>query len=207
MSIVRHLGAVALGALLLAGCQTSGPEVTPGLGADLAGARRLLLVQGVDGPIPVVVDRVPAVLGGPAAEQDIATLASRAVSWSTTSFAPAPADPARPGAQLLLRFGESGASPEQVCAGRAPAEGNPDATPAHLHAVFCKGQAPIADAFGVAGGTDRAAAEQLVTRTTARLFPDYSSGGGGFPGISIFGGVGVGSGGSSGAGVGIGLGF
>ncbi|HET6467978.1 MAG TPA: hypothetical protein VFG43_06335 [Geminicoccaceae bacterium] len=210
MSTVRRLGALALAPLLLAGCQNR-PEVTPGPGADLAGARRLLIVEAVDRPIPLVVDRVPAALAGPAAEQDIATLAARAVPWSNASFAPVPLESGRTGTHLVFRFADAGAvRPEEACAGGAPAGGAgvPPPGPPRLHAVLCNGPTPVADVTGVATGSSRAEAEQLVTDTTARLFPDYGQASGGrYPGVSIFGGVGIGSGGRSGGGLGVGLGF
>jgi hypothetical protein len=199
----RRLGAAALLAGLLAGC-AGGPDVTPGAGADLGAARQQLIVSALDGPIPLVIDTVPAPLQGPAAEQDIATLIARTTAWANATFRPEPFD-GLPSNRLILWFADqASASPATICT-TPPPTGAVALDPPRLHAVFCRGSTPVADTIGVAGAGDRAAAEQLVTRTVARLFPDYSSGSR-FPGVSIFGGIGSGGGGSGG-GVGIGLGF
>lgn len=182
----------------LAGC---GPraEVATGTSGMFGEARRMLVLAAADGPVPIDVDTVPSVLGG--GEVELAQLAGRAVDWSNAVFTPAA--PGAQGAHLALRFASVPADPAAACAGAAGSGTAPAAGTARLHAIFCDGPAPVADAIGTAAMPGRAGIADLLEATLGRLFP---GGGGryghGLPGVSV--GVGVGS---DGSGVGLGVGF
>lgn len=193
--------ACGIGLLLLAAC--SGPEIREGSDSDPGAARRQLVVAALDGPIPLVVDAVPAALAGADGEQEIARLASNATRWANASFRPEPMT-GGPANRLVLRFAASGQeTPETICT-TAPDGTAPAWDPVRLHAVYCRGAVPVADAIGTASGSTREETALLIDRTVSRLFPEGSRGGfGGYPDLSIFGGIGSGGGG----GVGIGLGF
>jgi hypothetical protein len=202
------LVATACLALTLAGC-ASNVDVAPGRITNVTDAQRVLLLAAADGPVPLVVDRPPALLGGPSPEAALAGLASKGAANATAvSFRPEIGDGGGTGVRLVYRFiGATASEPGAVCAGQIPTSGEP-VSPPRVHVILCDGSRPVSDAVGVARKADAQATTALVYDTTRSLFPDTSSGlGGGFlPGISIFGGVGSG-GGRSGGGVGVGLGF
>ena len=201
---VAALLAAATG--LLAAC-SGGPELRSGPQANPSAARGLLAAASTQGPVPLVIDVAPgAFAGGPA---QIAGTASNAVAWLGASFAPespGAADPAR--RRVVFRFDGTAADPNDVFTSTGSAAGVPPSPP-RLLGVFCDGPRPVADVTGTATGTDVAAADELVTSVTDRLFPGSSEAGysRGAPGLSL--GVGVGSGGwgRSGWGVGGGLFF
>lgn len=192
--------------LLATACASpSPPPAAPGLGADLAAARQVLLAS--DAPIPVVVVPPPAILG-PSPDSTVARLASGATQWAAASFRPSSVPPVS-GPHLVMRF--SGADAIDGGGGCLATELAPpmQADPTRLRAMLCDGTMTVAEAVGVSAGGGRQAAEALVTDTTARLFPRLSAqdSPGGWssnaPGVSLGGWVGSGGG----SGVGIGLGF
>jgi hypothetical protein len=195
-----------LAGLLLAACAGSPPpSVEAGLPPDLAAARRTLLAS--QAPIPLVTVPAPAVLG-PTPDATVARLASDATQWAAAGFRPSIATPIS-GPYLLMRFAGSDAQDGGAGCGALPAAAEMRSDPTRLRAVLCDGMITVAEAVGVSQGGGRAAAEALVTDTTARLFPRLSaqsSPGGwsyGSPGISLGGWFGSGGG----SGVGVGLGF
>ena len=185
--------AIATFALLAIGVGAcgGGPRVTTGPGADPSTARGQLVAAAANGPVPLEIDRVPSVYkGGPA---EVAEVAARAADWLHVRFDPAPlgADPDRK--RLVFRFADAPGTPAEACTGRAPPGAVP--SPPRLHAVFCDGLRPVADATGTAAGPDLEAADRLVVATVDRLFPGRTGGGPyyGFPGVSVGLGLGLGS--------------
>ena len=200
--------ALACLALTLAGC-SSNVDVAPGRITNVTEAQRLLLLAAADGPVPLVVDQPPLLLGGSSPEAELASLATKGAANATAvTFRPEIGDGGGKGVRLVYRFvGATANEPGAVCAGQIPATGAP-VSPPRVHVILCDGSRPVSDAVGVARKADAQATTALVYDTTSSLFPNTSSGfGGGFlPGVSIFGGVGSGGGGSGG-GVGVGVGF
>jgi hypothetical protein len=176
-----------------------GPQVATGPQANPSAARGLLAATSARGPVPLVLDEVPAeFVGGPA---QVAGTASNSVAWLGASFAPAetaPLDERR----VVFRFNDAVRDPEAVCADSETRRATA-AEPLQLFAVFCDGGRPVTDATGTASGTGPAAADQLVAAVTDRLFPGNSTTGysNAVPGVSL--GVGVGSGGDWGLGTGL----
>ncbi len=194
--------------MTLTGC-SSNVDVGPGRVTNVTEAQRVLLLAAVDGPVPLVVDRPPALLAGPSPDAELARLAAQAANNATAvTFRPEAGDGGGAGVRLVYRFlGATANDPGAVCAGRIPISGEPPSPP-RLHVILCDKDRPVSDAVGIARKADTQATTALVYDTTRSLFPDTSSGFGGglLPGVSIFGGVGSGGGGSGG-GVGFGLGF
>lgn len=199
--------ALACLALTLAGC-SSNVDVAPGQITNVTQAQRTLLLAAADGPVPLVVDEPPLLLGGSSPEAELARLASEGAANATAvTFRPEIGDGGGKGVRLVYRFlGATATEPGAVCAGQIPASGAP-ASPPRVHVILCDGARPVSDAVGVARKADAQATTALVYDTTRSLFPNTSTGFGGglFPGISIFGAVG--SGGGGGGGVGVGVGF
>ena len=205
-SSIPHVVAAGLACAVLAAC-SSGPQVDSGPQANPSAARGLLAATSATGPMPLVIDTVPpAFAGGPL---EVAGTASNAVAWLGASFRPV-----EPGAadlaarRVVYRFDGTAADPATICTSAIPGTGVPPSPP-RLTAVFCDGARSVADVSGTATGTDSAAANQLVTSITDRLFPGNSEAGysRGIRGVSL--GVGVGSGGwgNNGWGLGAGIGF
>jgi hypothetical protein len=197
--------ALALALLLAVGACAGGPLVATGPQSNPSGARGLLAAASVQGPVPLVIDAVPADFPGGALQ--IAGTASNAVSWLGASFTPNPQAPLD-GRRVVFHFADPIRDPATTCAGKlGPAA--PPAPALQLFAVFCDGTRPVADATGTAAGSGPAAGDQLVAAVTDRLFPGNSTTGysNAMPGISL--GVGVGSGGwgNSGGGIGAGVFF
>ena len=190
--------AALVGLLALVAC-AGGPQVSTGPQANPSSARSQLIVASAKGPVPLVIDAVPADFPGGALQ--IAGTASDTVAWLGARFTPA-TETARDAPRLVFRFGEPIRDPAAACAEPEPAEA-PAAPPLRLSAVFCDGPRPVADATGTASGSGPAAADRLVAAVTDRLFPGNSTLGysNPVPGISL--GVGVGSGGGWGVGGGL----
>jgi hypothetical protein len=193
---------VILFGLGLAGC-ASGPQVATGPQANPSGARGILASASTQGPVPLVVDTVPVAFPGGASQ--IAGTASNSVAWLGASFTPqqnVPTDRRR----VVFSFADLIRDPATTCS-TTPTTGAVASTPLQLFAVMCDGTRPVADATGTASGDGVAAADQLVTAVTDRLFPGNSTTGYStpVPGVSI--GVGVGSGGGGNWGIGTGLFF
>lgn len=189
-----------LGLALAASLASCGPraDVATGAHGTFGEARRLLVLRAADGPVPYDVDRVPVELAG---EAELTRLVEEAVGWSNARFVPAAGGGAD--THLALRFGAVPADPAAACAGEAGTSA-PGTGPARLHAVFCDGAVPVADAIGTATRPGRAGVAGLVEATLGRLLPGGGRGYGGlYPGVSL--GVGIGSGGRSGVGVGVGF--
>ena len=74
------------GALLASAACAGGPQVATGPQSNPSGARGLLAAASTQGPVPLVIDDVPADFPGGAPQ--IAGTASNAVSWLGASFAP-----------------------------------------------------------------------------------------------------------------------
>ena len=185
------------------GACASGPQVATGPQSNPSGARGVLAAASNEGPIPLVVDAVPTAFPGGASQ--IAGTASNAVAWLGASFSPRQ-NVATDQRRLVFHFADQIRDPATTCA-TAPSTGGVPATPLQLFAVMCDGTRPVADATGTASGDSVAAADQLVTAVTDRLFPGNSTTGYStpVPGVSI--GVGVGSGGGGNWGIGTGLFF
>jgi hypothetical protein len=189
----------ALGALLAMAACAGGPQVATGPQSNPSGARGLLAAAATTGPVPLVIDDVPADFPGGASQ--VAGTASNAVAWLGASFTPT-AQAASDAKRVVFRFADPIRDPAATCAATTqPAA--PPAPPMQLFAVFCDGTRPIADATGTASGSGPTAGDQLVTAVTDRLFPGNSTTGysNPIPGISL--GVGVGSGGGVGVGGGL----
>ncbi|MDX6748907.1 hypothetical protein SH611_03715 [Geminicoccaceae bacterium 1502E] len=175
-------------------------EVATGAHGTFGEARRLLVLQAADGPVPLDVDAVPVALAG--GESELVRLAEEAVGWSNARFVAAPGG--GEGAHLALRFAAVPASPGAACAGSSDGTPASPTGPVRLHAIFCDGPTPVADAIGTAARSGKAGVADLLDATLGRLFPGGRGGYGGlYPGVSL--GVGIGSGGSSGVGVGVGF--
>jgi hypothetical protein len=187
--------------LTLVGCATA-PSVAVGPGSSPMEARRLLLTTATQGAVPLVIDRAPELLS-PAETAELAQ--TGASDWTAVAFEPiSPAEPAE-GVRLVFRFDDTGSSdPGEVCA-QATGPSLPAPPPARLLAVFCDGTRPVADAFGVATGTERRHVANLVIETTRAIFPGDRYESYGYPGVNVFGGVGIGSGRRGGIGVGLGF--
>jgi hypothetical protein len=197
----RARAALAPLALMLPLLACSGPSLDTGPTANPSAARGLLVAAAAEGrPVPLVIDRVPPVFPGSAAE--VAGTATGSVASLRARFAPVPAGSVDPGQRrLVFRFEDVPRDPFAVCSA-SPPRGNLGVPPVQLFAVFCDGARPVADVAGKASGSDAEAASWLVAAVTSRLFPgggdtSYS----GFPGVSL--GVGVGSGGGWGLGGGL----
>jgi len=190
-------------AATLAAC--TGPKVSTGPGADPSSARGLLVGEAAKGRVPLEIDRVPAVYKG--GEAELTSVVAKAVDWLHVPFDPVPYGSATDRRRLVLRFTPTPSPAADVCAGRAPPAGVP-VPPLTLHATFCDGLRPVADATGTAQGPDLEATDRMVQAVMDRLFPGRGGGPSyGFPGISL--GVGVGSGGGDhwGGGAGVGVHF
>ena len=184
--------------LALAAC-AGGPQVATGPQANPSGARGLLAAASTRGPVPLVIDEVPADFPGGAVQ--VAGTASDTVAWLGASFTPV-AEAAGDAQRVVFRFADPIRDPAATCADREQPPA-PPAPPLQLFAVFCDGARPVADATGTASGSGPAAGDQLVAAVTDRLFPGNSAIGysNPVPGISL--GVGVGSGGGWGVGGGL----
>ena len=195
--------AVALASLLAIAACAGGPQVASGPQSNPSGARGLLAAAATQGPVPLVIDRVPVDFPGGALQ--IAGTASDTVSWLGASFTPDD-QAAIERKRVVFRFADPIRDPASTCAGK-PDTGAPPAPPLQLFAVFCDGTRPVADATGTAAGDGPAAGDQLVAAVTDRLFPGNSTTGysNAVPGISL--GVGIGSGGWGNSGVGVGGGL
>lgn len=195
-----HVRPLAIASLLALLAACAGPSVTTGPGADPSTARGLLVAAATQGPVPVVVDAVPAGMTGGKAE--VVRIAEDALSWLAADLVPVAEGAAERRRRLALRFTGGPRDAGAICAGTARPLGTPP-VPAQLQAVFCDGPRAVADAFGTATGAAPTDTERLIRATLDRLFPGRSgyAGGGGFPGVSL--GVGVGSGGDWGLGGGL----
>lgn len=193
---------LGIGLAGLAGC-ASAPQVATGPQANPSGARGVLVAASNQGPVPLVVDTVPADF--PGGSSQIAGTASNAVAWLGASFTPQQ-NVATDRKRLVFSFTDKIRDPATTC-GAAPNPAGAAPTPLQLFAVMCDGTRPVADATGTATGDSVAAADQLVMAVTDRLFPGNSTTGYStpVPGVSI--GVGVGSGGGGNWGLGTGLFF
>jgi hypothetical protein len=159
---------VAALALIVAACAIE-PEIRANPDSNLTAARRLLAERSAVGPVHVVIERPPALLGeGEEARRAVARLAAEGVRGLSPEFT---ADPV-PGPTLVLAFDTGPAVPlARVCAPERPPLPAAGAADVRLRAVFCDGGIPVAEVTGAAPPT-RDAAERLVWRSTARLFPD-----------------------------------
>lgn len=208
----RRKGAIlSLGALTLAGCASS-PEVTLGPGADSRAGGRVLLSAAGDGPVPMLVDRIPSTGDAAITADELAGWAAEGVQdWTRTSFTPSTT--AASGTRLVLRFTEVAAfSPNDAC--REPGGGpvGQEHRPPTLWAYLCEDDKAVSSTSGTATGDDSQAVHRLVVAVTERLVPGAGTNRGGlYPGVGMFGGVGIGAGSGGwrggGGGVGIGLGF
>ena len=199
------IATIALLSVGLGACN-SGPRITTGQGASPSAARGQLVAAAANGPVPLEVDRAPALYEGGAAE--VARVATRAADWLGAHFAPTPLGEASDRQRLVFRFEDAPGTPAEACAGKAP-PGRLPPPPVKLNAVFCDGPRPVADATGTADGTDLAATDRLVTATVDRLFPGRTGEGSyyGYPGISLGGVIGLGSGRRVGSGIFAGIHF
>ena len=194
---------VALAALLGTAACAGGPQVATGPQSNPSGARGILAAASTEGPVPLVIDTVPATFPGGASQ--IAGTASNTVSWLGASFTPkqdVPTDQRR----VVFRFSDIIRDPASTCSAQ-PTPGTPPSPPLQLFAVLCDGTRPVADATGTAAGDSVTAGDQLVAAVTDRLFPGNSTTGysNSVPGVSV--GVGVGSGGWGNNGWGLGGGL
>ncbi|SNB64740.1 hypothetical protein SAMN07250955_104132 [Arboricoccus pini] len=203
----RKIGTLCLAALTLAACAGS-PDVLLGPGADAQAGGRALLTAAANGPVPMLVDRMPATDDAVLTEDELAGWAADGVrNWTRVTFKPS--SNASGGTRLVLRFTELEAfSPNDACREPGGASVGHERRPPRLWAYLCEGDQALSSTTGTAAGSDAQSLHRVVLAVTRRLVPgdDY---GRGPPGIGMFGGVGfgAGSGGWSGSGVGIGLGF
>jgi hypothetical protein len=197
----RDAAALLAGLLCLAVSACSGPQVATGPGADPSRARGLLVAAASEGPVPIEIDRTPAVFaGGPA---EVAGIVRASLSSLATQFEPVALGMAdRTRRRLVLRFEDVPPDPAGACNGSTARSALPP-PPVRLHAVFCDGLLPVADVAGTAASAAPADAEGLVRAVVGRLFPGTQGGYSYYPGVGIGVGVGVGSGGSWGLGGGL----
>lgn len=156
-----------LAALGLAACAAQGGIELGGAASPRAARARLAEVAGA-GPVPLAVNVLPATTDGALGAEQAAGAAADGVRGLRVRFSPTALGSAR----LVLLFDPpAGIGPAAVCA----ADDLPAAAPrggVRLHAVFCDGPEPIADAAGESRDRSTAAVSRLIWRTAARLFPD-----------------------------------
>jgi hypothetical protein len=167
-AIRRSAGSLSLlAAFGLAACAAQG-GIELGEAANPRAARARLAEAAGTGPVPLTFNALPATTDGGLSAEQAAEAAADGVRGLKVRFSPTAPGPTR----LVLLFDPpTGIGPAAICA----ADALPAAAPrggARLHAVFCDGAAPIADAAGESRNRSTAAVSRLIWRTAARLFPD-----------------------------------
>jgi hypothetical protein len=161
------LGLLTALGLALAACAAQG-GIELGEGANPRAARARLAEAAATGPVRLALNAPPATTDGALGAEQAAKAAAEGVRGLKVRFSRTAPGPTR----LVLLFDPpTRIGPAAICA----ADRLPAAAPrggVRLHAVFCDGPEPIADAVGESDDRSTAAVSRLIWRTTARLFPD-----------------------------------